>query len=134
MFKNTTAGHCILMGRKTFESLGRPLPNRTNIVISSHIDYPANGIILKSSIEDGIDYAKSLNEEELFIIGGAQIFKQTFDLCKKIYFTRVHSIFESDTFFPTFNESNWITIKSELHKADEKNKWDFTLLIMERKK
>ena len=133
MFKETTREHCILMGRKTFESLKSPLPHRTNIVITSNKDFLHEGIVIKHTIEDGIDVARQKEEKELFIIGGANIFKQTFSLADRLYITRVHSTFDADTFFPEFNEEEWKIVKSEKHFADEKNKWDFTFLVMERK-
>ncbi len=133
MFKETTKGHCILMGRKSFESLKSPLPLRTNIVLSRKDDFLADGTIIKKSLDLGVDYANQLGETELFIIGGAEIFKQAFPIAHRLYITKINGEFEADTFFPEFDQSEWKTVKSEFHEADEKNKWDFTFLILERK-
>ncbi len=133
MFKETTKGHCILMGRKTFESLKSPLPFRTNIVLSSQQNFYAEGIVVKNSIASGISYAEQLGENELFIIGGAEIFTQAFPLAGKLYLTKVEGIFEADTFFPKFDLSAWDCIKNESHSADEKNKFDFSFLQYLRK-
>ena len=102
VFKETTKGHAVIMGRKNFESIPekfRPLPGRTNIIVSRDRNYKANGCILVHSIEDAIAYAKSINEEEAFIIGGGEIYKQSMDLIDCLYITRVHSNFDGDTYF-----------------------------------
>ena len=132
MFRETTTGHHILMGRKTYESLGAPLPNRTNIIITKDAHYPTDGIVVKQSIDDGIAFAKNAGETELFIIGGAEIFKQTMHLASKIYLTRVHHTFAVDTYFPMLDNDQWHIVKSEFNLADEKNKYDFTFKTLER--
>jgi dihydrofolate reductase len=132
MFKETTKGHHILMGRKTYESLKGALPQRTNIVISSQPDFKAEGAVIKHSIEEGVKLAFENGETELFIIGGAKVFAQAFPQVARLYLTRVHAIFDADTFMPEFDKAEWKTVKSEFHAPDEKNKWPFTFLVMER--
>ena len=131
-FKQTTTGHHIVMGRKTFESIGKPLPNRTNIVISQS-PKSIDGCIVKSSIEEAIAFAKANNEHELFITGGGSVYEQAFHLADKIYHTKIHHIFEADTFFLNFDKHDWLEIKNEFHKADEKNQYDFSFIVYQRK-
>lgn len=123
-FKTLTTGHAILMGRKTFESIGKPLPNRVNIVVSRNVSV-IEGCVVFDTIAAGIEYVKSLNETELFIIGGDSIFKQSLEQTDVVYLTRIHHTFEADTFFPALDNS-WKLIKETPCKADEKNKFDYT--------
>ena len=125
-FKNITMGHCMLMGRKNFESIGRPLPGRTTIIVTRNKDYKVDGCHTVFSIEEGIDLAKSLNETELMIIGGGQIYEQSLPSTSKIYFTAVHETFEGDTSYPTLSSDKWTLTNEENHSANEKNKHDFT--------
>lgn len=123
-FKTLTTGHAILMGRKTFESIGKPLPNRVNIVISRNVSV-IEGCVVFDTIAAGIEYAKSLNETSLFIIGGDSIFKQSLGQTDVVYLTRIHHTFEADTFFPAL-DSSWKLEQETPCKADEKNKFDYT--------
>ncbi|MFZ4105675.1 dihydrofolate reductase [Flavobacterium sp.] len=123
-FKQTTSGHYIIMGRKTFESFPKPLPNRTHVIITRQKDYLAEGCIVVNSLEEAIKICPK--EEEVFIIGGAEIYKQFIENADKIELTRVHSDFEADAFFPEFNASEWSLVFSEKHFQDEKHKFDFT--------
>jgi dihydrofolate reductase len=129
-FKTLTTGHAILMGRKTFDSIGKPLPNRTNIVISRNTK-SIEGCHVFTSIADGIAYAKSLLETELFIIGGDSVYAQSIPLTQTIYLTRTHHIFEADAFFPSL-ESNWKLTNETKHLTDEKNKFDYSFQVFER--
>lgn len=132
-FKRTTTGHHILMGRKTFESLGkRLLPNRTSIVISRDNSYEVpEGGILANSIEDAVSKIK--NETEAFFIGGEQIYKSALSFADTLYITRVHHNFEGDAFFPEINKSQWELVSQEPHSADEKNEYDYTFEEYRRK-
>lgn len=133
-FKEKTAGHCILMGRKTFESLKKPLPNRTNIVLTTKDDYHPEGCIIVRTIEEGIARAKEINENELFIIGGAQLFKDTVSIADHIYITRVHTtITNGDVFFPEWDNTKFDLADSNYFKADEKNKFDLHFELYRRK-
>lgn len=131
-FKEKTTGHHIIMGRKTFESLGnRLLPNRTSIVISRNTDYQLpEGGILATSIENAI--AKVKDETEAFFIGGEQIYKSALPFVDTLYITRVHHTFDGDAFFPEIDKSQWKLVSSEHHKADEKNEYDYTFETYQR--
>ena len=130
-FKKLTTGHTIAMGRKTYESIGRPLPNRTNVVLTRG-DYKAEGVIVKNSVQEAIDFAKENGEDELFFIGGAEIANAVLPVTDRFYLTRIHSKFEADTFLP-FNETKWTVTHEEHHKADEKNAYDYTFYTLEKK-
>ena len=126
-FKSLTSGHYIIMGRKTFESFPKPLPNRTHVIISRQKDYQApEGCIVVSDLQEAINACPK--DEEVFIIGGGQIYKQSIDLVDKIDLTRVHTTVEADTFFPEIDETKWELIFEEFHPKDEKHNFDFTFL------
>jgi dihydrofolate reductase len=129
-FKNLTTGHSILMGRKTFDSIGKPLPNRTNIVISRNTN-SIEGCFVFNSIEAGIAFAKKLKETELFIIGGDSIYAQVMSETDTIYLTRTHHVFDADAFFPPL-ASNWKLTHETKNMADEKNKFDYSFQIFEK--
>lgn len=132
-FKRTTTGHRIIMGRKTFESLGkRLLPNRTTIVVTRNTDYemPEGGFVA-NSIEDAISKVK--NETEAFVIGGEQIYKSALPFADTLYITRVHHNFEGDAFFPNIDLAQWKLVAEDSHSADEKNEFDYTFQTYERR-
>lgn len=132
-FKEKTTGHHIIMGRKTFESMGkRLLPNRITIVITRNKDYeiPEGGIVA-SSLADALEKAE--NDTEVFIIGGAQIYQMAIPFANTMYITRVHHTFDGDAFFPEIDKSQWKLVSSEHHKADEKNEYDYTFEEYTRK-
>ncbi len=132
-FKKLTSGHHIIMGRKTFESFPKPLPNRTHIVITRQSDYKApDGVIIVNNLEDAVDAARS--DEQPFIIGGGEIYKQSLTIADKLEITRVHATFEdADTFFPEINESQWKEISRTTHDADENHKYAFSFITYERR-
>ncbi len=134
-FKQTTLGKPIIMGRKTFESLGKPLPGRPNIVVTRQADYGQDGIIVTSSLADAIIAAAAFNIDEVFITGGSEIFSQALQasLVQRIYITRVHATVEGDTYFPAFDKDRWQLVSSEPHAADEKNQYAFTFEVYERR-
>lgn len=125
-FKSKTLGHHIIMGRKTFESTG-VLPKRTTIIISKNKDLkiPEN-CMLANSIEDAISKVK--NDDEAFIIGGADIYRQSLEVADKIYLTRIHHSFEGDAHFPVIDETKWKLVSKVEHQPDEKNQYAFTFL------
>ncbi|WP_083253312.1 dihydrofolate reductase [Flavivirga aquatica] len=131
-FKNLTNGHHIIMGRKTFESFPKPLPNRTHVVITRQDNYKVpEGVIVVNSLEDAIDASKKdLNP---FIIGGGEIYKQALLVANKIELTRVHDSFEADTFFPKIDASIWEETSNVSHSRDEKHDYDFSFLTYIRK-
>lgn len=123
-FKNITSGHYIVMGRKTFESFPKPLPNRTHVIITRQNDYAPEGCLIANSLREAI--ALCPKEEEVFIIGGGEIYKQSIALADKLDITRVHHSFEADTFFPEIESSDWLLAETEFHAKDEKHAYDFT--------
>ena len=127
-FKKVTTGHYILMGRNTFESIGKPLPNRTTIIITRNKNYFKDGCLIASSLEAAIELAKE--EEEIFIIGGAQIYKETIakNLADKLDITLVHNEFDADVFFPEIASNVWKEVVREDFIADEKNKYDYSFV------
>lgn len=130
-FKRLTNGHHIIMGRKTFESFPKPLPNRTHIVISRQANYKVpDGVIVVNSLEDAIDAAK--NDKQPFVIGGGEIYKQAMLLADKIELTRVHHSFEADTFFPKIDSSLWKETSNTFHDKDENHNYAFSFLTYER--
>lgn len=135
-FKNVTWGHYVLMGRKSWESLPpkfRPLPGRTNIVITRQADFKPEGALVFGGIEEGIAYAQKQGETELMILGGGEIYKQALHLTDRVYLTRVHHTFtDADTFFPVLNNNEWKETSREAHHADEQHKYAFDFLVMDR--
>lgn len=129
-FKTTTKGHHIIMGRKTFESLNKPLPYRTNIIVTRQSDYRVEGALVVSSLDEAIQAVS--NDEEPFIVGGAEIYRQGMEMADRIYITRVHGEFEGDTLFPEINEETWKVVKKEFRPKDERNPYDMTFYTYER--
>ena len=125
-FKTLTNGHAVIMGRKTFESMPRALPNRTNIVITRQSDYQAENVMVTSSLSEALTIAKE--DPRPFIIGGGEIYKEAMSIADEIEFTRVHADFEADTFFPEINSHQWKEVWREEHAADEKHVHAFTFL------
>ncbi|WP_458629299.1 dihydrofolate reductase [Winogradskyella sp. PC D3.3] len=131
-FKALTNGHHIIMGRKTFESFPKPLPNRTHIVITRQEDYKAPlGVIVVNSLEDALDAARK--DKQPFIIGGGEIYRQAMPLVDKLEITRVHATFENaDTFFPQIDETKWQEVSRTKHEADEKHAYAFSFITYVR--
>ena len=132
-FKKVTMGHNILMGRKCFESIGKPLPKRTNIVITRNPFFLSAGVLIFNSIEEGIEAARANGEEELFIIGGGIIYEQTAHLWDTLYLTEVDLEVQGDVFFPEVKSEEWDLVSSEHHSSDEKNEYNYTFKVYERK-
>lgn len=130
-FKNLTWGLPIVMGRKTFESIGKPLPGRTNIVITRNKAYAADGIVAVHTIEAALDIAQQKGAREIFVIGGAEIFNSVFNQAHRIYLTRIHHRFEGDVFFPELNK-DWQLVKKHQQQADDKNAYAHTFQVWER--
>ncbi len=130
-FKEITTGHTIVMGRKTFASIGKPLPNRHSVVITRDENFKCEGVTVVHSIKEALEVVQ--NEEEVFVIGGGAIYKETLHLATKLYLTTVHSTFEADTFFPKFDRSEWQLLKKEELPKNEKNLFEATFEILERK-
>lgn len=132
-FKRLTTGHKIIMGRKTYESFPKPLPNRTNIIITRDKNYKVNfeNCIVVHSLETALDLVK---DEDAFIIGGGEIYNQGEVFSNTIELTRVHGSFEADTFFPEINDADWELVSEEYHSKDEKHNYAFTYLTYTKRK
>jgi dihydrofolate reductase len=130
-FRRHTLGKPIIMGRKTFESFGgRPLPERTNIVITHDETYRADGAVVVHSIDEAIAAAGEVGE--VMIIGGESFYRQMLPKADRFYMTRVHGCFEADAWFPEFDEGEWREVAREEHAADEKNEYGCSFIILER--
>jgi len=123
-FKRLTTGHTIIMGRKTFESIGRPLPNRTSIVITRQADWTTEDVIVAHSLDEALERAS--HDDEVFVIGGGEIFGQALPRADRLYLTIVHADIEGDVYFPAIDESNWRCVHEERHEADERNEYAYT--------
>ena len=132
-FKALTTGHVIIMGRKTFESIGRPLPNRTTVVISRQQDLKIEGVILAHSVEEAILKAKSISRDDIFIVGGAEIYQLSLPLADQILVTQLHDIFEGDAFFPEISPAIWEVTEQERGVTDEQNAYQFSYITYSRK-
>ncbi|MGO2102764.1 MAG: dihydrofolate reductase [Psychroflexus halocasei] len=132
-FKKTTSGHYIIMGRKTFESFPKPLPNRTHVIITRQEDYQTDDShIVVDNLEKAIN-AVPTQEEKAYIIGGGEIYKQAMEKIDELEITRVHADFEdAETFFPEIRDQNWQVIKEEFHPQDEKHDYAFTYQTFKR--
>jgi len=132
-FRAITRGHPVIMGRKTFESIGRPLPQRQNIVITRDPHYSADGVETATSLEQAIERAKAQNPEQIFVIGGAEIYRLALPLADRLYLTLVHQNVSGDAFFPEWNPSEWRETFREAHPAQGEGSPAFTYLDLERK-
>lgn len=134
-FKEKTTGHCVITGRKNYESIPekfRPLPNRINIVITRQADYHASGTIVVNSIEKAIEKAKETSDTEIFIIGGAEIYKQCLRYTDRIYLTQICHSFEGDAFFPKISLENWKETERVKGLVDEKNIYEHYFVTYEK--
>ncbi len=135
-FKELTMGHPVIMGRKTFESIGKPLPGRVNIVITTDSAWKAEGCIAVQSFSDAIRAAENRlagDSGEIFVIGGGRVYETALPHVKRVYLTRVRDRVTGDTFFPTLNDVDWQLVNSEKHSRDEKNPVDYEFQVYERK-
>ncbi|MBL1408137.1 type 3 dihydrofolate reductase [Sphingobacterium faecale] len=129
-FKKTTLGHSVIMGRKTFESIGKPLPERRNIVLTRDQHYSNRDVDVANSIQEVLTYCR--DEREIFIIGGANIYQQTLPLAQRVLLTRVHASINGDAFFPELSPAEWSLTSQEKHTADEKHAYDYTFEVWEK--
>jgi len=128
-FKNTTSGHTVIMGRKTFDSVGKPLPRRRNIIITRQ-NITIEGCEVVNTIEAAL--ALCAGEDEVFIVGGAEIYKQSLHLTDRVYLTIIHHHFEGDSFFPQLNQNDWKEVSHENRPADDKNAYPYSFIRYER--
>ncbi len=134
-FMQTTKGHPVIMGRKNYDSIPekfRPLPYRTNIVVTRQKSFSAPGCAVVNSIEAGLEIAESTHEKEVFIIGGSEIYDQGFPLATRLYLTEIHATLEGDTYFPEFNKNQWKEVSRTHHLSDERHKFPFDFVVFER--
>lgn len=136
-FLSTTSNHFVVMGRKNYDSIPdkyRPLRNRTNVVVTRQPNFKAKGCVVVGSLEEGIRLAKLRGETECFIIGGGQIYFEALQkrLVDRMYLTHIEESFEADTYFPEFDMNQWNVVTHKVHKADEKNEFDFEILKYDR--
>ncbi len=129
-FKATTMGKPIIMGRRTYEAIGKPLPGRTNIVVTRNPDYEAPGCIVARSLDAALEAAGDVYEA--IVIGGAGLYREALPATGRIYLTEVHSPFEADTYYPDFQTDAWREIGREDHTADEQNPYPYSFVILER--
>jgi dihydrofolate reductase len=127
-FKRITMGHPIVMGRKTFDSIGRLLPGRENVIVTRSNEYQQNGAVILHSIEEIIRYANA-HHDEVFVIGGAEIFKEILPAADKLYSTNIHHSFEGDVFFPDINETEWTILSKTEGKVDAKNLYPHDFIV-----
>jgi dihydrofolate reductase len=132
-FKKITMGHHILMGRKTFESIGKPLPGRMSLVVSTEPKANQESVLWFNSIFRAIKQAERNGESELFIIGGEKVFKAALSLCDRIYLTEVHGDVKGDTYFPTLSQKNWKRVSEQKFEKNADNDHAFTFMILDRK-
>lgn len=131
--KAMTMGHHYITGRRTYESVGKPLPGRINVVITRQEGYAPEGVTVVHSLEDAVQVAERAGETEAFIAGGAEIFRQSMHRADRMHLTRIHADVEGDAYFPDFDDvSEWQLIDSEHFEADEKNQYPFSFLTYER--
>ena len=132
-FKNITWGMPVIMGRRTFQSLGKPLPGRKNIVITRQLDWKADGIVIVKNLDDALFVAKETDAKEVFVIGGGEIYRLAYEKAKRIYLTRIKAEPEGDTFFPELDPKEWHLVNEDKHQADEKHQYDYSFQVLERR-
>jgi dihydrofolate reductase len=132
-FKALTMGHHIVAGRKTFESIGRPLPGRRTVVVTRNPSLKPEGCLIAGSVKEAIAIARANGENEAFVIGGGDIYAQALDVADRIYLTQVHAEVDADTFFPELDRASWVEKESSYQPADEKNEHACTFKTLERK-
>ncbi len=135
-FMQTTSAHYVVMGRKNYDSIPekfRPLPNRTNIVVTRQIGFTAPKCLVVHSLADGIQLAKENNQQELFIIGGAEIYNLAIPVAHRLYLTEIQTEIDGDTYFPKFDKSGWTEFSRKHHPADERHHFAFDFVIYQKK-
>lgn len=129
-FKQTTTGHSIIMGRKTYESVGKPLPNRRNIIVTRQSDYAVDNAEVVHALDEALGLC--VGEPEVFVVGGAEIYKQALPVVGRIYLTRVHATPEGDAYFPELNENEWVLTSAAYREPDERHAYGYTFMVYER--
>jgi dihydrofolate reductase len=135
-FMQTTKGHHVIMGRKNYDSIPekfRPLPNRTNIIVTRQKDFNAPGCIVVNSLEDGLQHSRQAGEQEVFVIGGAEIYNQALPVANRLYLTEIQGEVDGDTFFPKIEKDHWQELSRKHHSSDERHAFAFDYVIYENK-
>lgn len=133
-FQDITNGHPVIMGQKTYESIGKPLPNRKNIVVTRDGAFGAPGCVIVYSLDEALKTAEGIEEdEEVFFIGGASVYQQVVPLCDRMYLTFIRASVEGDAYFPTYDSTEWKEVSREDHKADSKNQYAYSFVTLERR-
>jgi len=132
-FRELTMGHHMIVGRKTFESIGKPLPGRQMIVVTHNASFKADGCLVAGSVQAALALAQERGETEVFVIGGAEIYSQTLDVADRVYLTHVYADVGADTFFPALKHDSWTETQSTPQQANDKNQYAFTFKLLERK-
>lgn len=132
-FKSLTIGHPIIMGRKTFESIGKPLPGRTSIVVTRNPDFQPDGVVITNSLESALDHAARLNTDEVFIIGGGELYNQVQNFANKLYITEVDTVIDGDTYFEIAEPEKWLETERTAHTADDRHAFAFNFVDYIRK-
>jgi dihydrofolate reductase len=133
LMKQTTLGHHLIMGRKTYESIGKPLPDRTTIIITRTRGYQADDCLVVHSVPGALSLAKLRGEDEAFIFGGSQIYLESLPYTDRIYLTHIQAELEVDAYFPDFDRSDWVETYTEFYQADQENQFSFDYLIYDRR-
>jgi dihydrofolate reductase len=132
-FMRTTLGHTVIMGRRNFEAMmGKPLPRRTNIVLSRDPSFVANGAVVVRTLDEAIEKARDAGDDEAMVVGGAQIYALALPKADRLYFTLLHTELDGDTFFPEFDETQWREVRREEHAADAQHAYAYTMRVLDR--
>jgi len=132
-FRELTMGHHLIVGRKTFESIGKPLPGRQMIVVTHNAGFNPDGSLVSGSVQGAIGLAQERGETEVFVIGGAELYAQTIEVADRVYLTEVHAEVDADRFFPVLRDDSWKERQTIYQAADDKNQYSFTFRLLERK-
>jgi dihydrofolate reductase len=132
-FKSLTMGQIIIMGRKTYESIGRPLPGRINLIVSRQSGFSVSGATVIGSVEEALAACSPYQDKEIFIIGGAELYQQTLMRCQRLYLTEIQKEFEGDAFFPEFNQHDWYEVSREMHTQEEDGGLEYHFVVLDRK-
>ena len=132
-FKETTQGHYVMMGRKTYESVDKPLPGRLNIIITRQPDYSRECCITVHSLEEAFALGKKNGQREVFVLGGSEIYQLAMGQVDRIYLTEIKAEFEGDAYFPEIDQSKWKEVKREEHEPDEQNPHPYAFVVLERR-
>ncbi len=132
-FKQTTMGHPIIMGRLTFDSIGRPLPGRENIVVTRQHDWQSEGVSVAHSLTDALEKARCHANNWAMLIGGANLYQQALPFCQRLYLTEVHASVAGDAYFPAFDRREWTEVSRQRHEADASNPYPYSFVVLDKK-